>query len=191
MTAVLDSSDLWDRRYLDGGGHPYGVEPDPIVAAEAAKLPPGDALDLGAGDGRNALWLLDRGWRVTAVDLSPVALSELVGASWGERHDLVAIRADLRAWRPPPDSADLVLLSFVSLPAAACPAFYRAAAAAVRPGGRLVLLSGAANGPDPTHAARPTVDEVTANLPGLTIDRATVRARSSRHEDLVVVAHRR
>lgn len=193
MTTMLDASERWDRRYLEGDGHPYGEDPDPLVAEVAGTLAPGDALDLGAGDGRNALWLLHHGWRVTAVDFSSIALAELVGASWGEHHDLVAIRADLRTWRPHPDSADLVLLSYIPLPATDRPGFYRAAAAALRPGGRLLLLSGTTGGADAPDEVvpLPTVDEVTRDLEGLTIERAAVTHRTvggHPSDDVVVLA---
>jgi len=59
----------WDRRYR-GTDLRWTTEPNRFVAEELRDLPPGRALDLGAGEGRNAVWLAERGWRVTAVDFS-------------------------------------------------------------------------------------------------------------------------
>lgn len=189
--------DWWDRRYMTHEGHPFGTEPDPLVHEVASAMPPGDALDLGAGDGRNAVWLLDAGWRVTAVDFSPVALSHLIERSWGINRDAVAIRADLRTWRPHADSADLVILSFVHLPVPARRELLRAAVEAVRSGGRLVLLAAAEvaspKGPD-DPALLPSLSEITEDLDGLTIDRADIVTRTIDGDppsrDLIAVAHR-
>ena len=51
----------------------WSADPNALVAAETAVLSPGRALDLASGEGRNAIWLAERGWRVTAVDFSAVA----------------------------------------------------------------------------------------------------------------------
>jgi SAM-dependent methyltransferase len=65
----------WDRRYR-GSELVWTAQPNRFVADELGELPPGRALDLGAGEGRNAVRLAERGWRVTAVDFSPVALDK-------------------------------------------------------------------------------------------------------------------
>src|SRR6476659_1362369 len=65
----------WDQRYADTQ-LVWSVTPNQFVAAERADLPPGRAVDLAAGEGRNAIWLASRGWEVTAVDFSQVALDK-------------------------------------------------------------------------------------------------------------------
>lgn len=65
----------WDARYAAGPGLQWGAEPNRWLVREVAALPPGTALDLGAGEGRNAIWLARQGWRVTAVDFSQVGLA--------------------------------------------------------------------------------------------------------------------
>ena len=65
--------DDWDARYRDKD-LVWGIEPNRWVEQELAAATPGRALDLACGEGRNALWLASRGWDVTAVDFSPVAL---------------------------------------------------------------------------------------------------------------------
>ncbi len=65
----------WDDRYA-AAELVWSVEPNQFVAAECADLPPGRAVDLAAGEGRNAIWLARRGWSVTAVDFSQVGLDK-------------------------------------------------------------------------------------------------------------------
>src|SRR2546430_7187246 len=65
----------WDQRYA-GTELVWSAEPNRFVAAELADLPPGRALDLAAGEGRNSVWLAERGWAVTAVDFSRVRSEE-------------------------------------------------------------------------------------------------------------------
>src|SRR5256885_15763972 len=60
----------WDQRYAEQ--RQWSAEPNALVAELLAGLPPGDAVDLAAGEGRHALWLAGRGWRGTAGDLSAV-----------------------------------------------------------------------------------------------------------------------
>ncbi len=68
-------SRAWDERYA-ASELVWSSTPNQFVAAEVADLTPGRALDLAAGEGRNALWLAERGWQVTAVDFSLVGLDK-------------------------------------------------------------------------------------------------------------------
>src|SRR3954464_7717573 len=86
----------WDERYREG--RLWSVEPNAWVAETLADVPPGDAVDLGAGEGRNALWLASRGWRVTAVDFAEAGLA--VGRSRASEAglDVQWAAADARTW---------------------------------------------------------------------------------------------
>ena len=64
----------WDERYA-GPDLVWGAGPNRFVTEEVTPLPPGRALDLGTGEGRNAIWPAGRGWHVTAVDFSAVGLA--------------------------------------------------------------------------------------------------------------------
>lgn len=103
-------------------------------------MTPGVALDLGAGDGRNAVWLAGHGWRVSAVDFSVVAidrgkaLATAAGVEIDWRHE------DLLAWTPPTAAFDLVALFFIHLPQDERRVVYARAASAVRPGGTLLVV---------------------------------------------------
>ncbi|MGA9883924.1 MAG: methyltransferase domain-containing protein [Candidatus Acidiferrales bacterium] len=70
---------LWDERYRSGAhaASDFNTEPSPLLVATASKLPPGKALDLACGAGRNSLWLAEHGWNVTAVDGSSAAIEVL------------------------------------------------------------------------------------------------------------------
>lgn len=91
----------WNRRY-DTSEFIWTLEPNAWVAGEAAGLLPGRALDLAAGEGRNALWLAGRGWKVHAVDFSDVALAkaEAAAAHHGVGEHVRFESADLRQFEP-------------------------------------------------------------------------------------------
>ena len=163
----------WNRRFRERG-LVHGGEPDPTVVAEAERLRPGRALDLGCGQGRNAAWLAQHGWDVTGVDFSDVALetarSVAPGVEW--------VQADLREYEPAEGAYDLVLYVFVQLPAAERRAVLRRAAVALAPGGTLLVvghdllnLTEGWGGPSDPKVLF-TQDDVAAELPGLAIERA-------------------
>lgn len=143
-TLVSVDSSAWDARYA-ATDLVWSATPNAVVARETADLPPGRALDLAAGEGRNAIWLASRGWRVTAVDFSAVAtrrIRELADDRLGpETGRVCAVTADLMAWTPDPASADLVVLAYLQLVAGERRPAHRAAAAALAPGGTLLLVA--------------------------------------------------
>ena len=103
----------WDERYA-GSELVWSAEPNQFVGAECADLPPGRAVDLAAGEGRNAIWLARRGWNVTAVDFSQVALDKGRQLAGDTAVDWVC--ADATTWRG--EGYDLVVLAYLQLPAA-------------------------------------------------------------------------
>jgi SAM-dependent methyltransferase len=167
----------WDRRY-QGTELLWTAQPNRFVAAELGELPPGRALDLGAGEGRNAVWLAERGWRVTAVDFSPVALDKARGLARARGVAVDWVLADLREYRPERAAYDLVLVAYLQLFPAERAAVLRGAAAALAPGGTLLVvghdltnLAEGIGGPrDP--AVLYTTGSIVAELDGLTVYRA-------------------
>jgi SAM-dependent methyltransferase len=135
----MDASD-WDERYR-AAETVWGVEPNRWVAQEAAGLPPGSALDLACGEGRNALWLAGRGWRVKAVDFSAVAVAKGVELARrvpaGDRVEWIVGDATTYAAAEP---VDLALLCYLQLAASERRAATRAAATALAPGGTLLVI---------------------------------------------------
>ena len=120
----------------------WSGRPNGQLVVEAGDLPPGRALDAGCGEGGDALWLADRGWRVTAVDFSPVAL-ERGAAQAAVRHlgDRIEwLPADLGTWAPPEGGFDLVTAHYLHGSWSDRTAMFRRLAAAVAPGGTLLVV---------------------------------------------------
>jgi SAM-dependent methyltransferase len=150
---------LWDERHA--ARDPIeSFEPDPTLVDEIGSLRPGRALDLGAGDGRNAIWLASQGWHVTAVDFSQVALDRgrALATARGVRVEWQL--ADLLEWSPGASRFDLVTLFFIHLPPDERRDVYARAAAAVAPGGTLLIvghdrtnLADGVGGPQDPHRA--------------------------------------
>jgi 2-polyprenyl-3-methyl-5-hydroxy-6-metoxy-1,4-benzoquinol methylase len=167
----------WDERYA-GPELVWGSGPNCFVAEELAALPPGRAIDLGTGEGRNAIWLAERGFTVTAVDFSRVGLARAAGLAAGRGVSVDWVYADLLDYQPTPGGYDLVLIAYIQLPADRLTELARTAAAALAPGGTLLavghdrdnLTRGHAGPKDPSVLWTPQV--VTAGLAGLTVQQA-------------------
>jgi SAM-dependent methyltransferase len=129
----------WDDRYRERE-LVWSGEPNVFVAEEIADLPPGRALDLAAGEGRNAIWLASRGWEVEAVEFSQVALdkAQTLADEVGVRVALT--HADLTEL-PSLAPAELVLVAYLHLPRAVAADVLRHAAALVRPEGTFLLVA--------------------------------------------------
>jgi SAM-dependent methyltransferase len=139
----LFSEAAWDERYRSRDAL-WSGKPNAYLVSEAESLPPGSALDVGAGEGADAIWLAARGWRVTAVDISSVALAR-AAAHAGERGADVAGRIewqheDLLSWRPAESRFDLVSAQYLHLPAADRADLFGRLAATVAPGGTLLIV---------------------------------------------------
>ena len=173
---------LWDERHA--AREPIeSPEPDPTLIDEIGSLRPGRALDLGSGDGRNAIWLASQGWQVTAVDFSQVALDRgrALATACGVRVEWQL--ADLLEWSPGVGRFDLVTLFFIHLPPDERRDVYARAAAAVAPGGTLLIvghdrtnLADGVGGPQDPDVLF-TSSDVAADLAGFRVDRADVVRR--------------
>lgn len=145
----------WDGRY---SGEPiWSGNPNGSFVAEAAGLAAGRALDVGAGEGGDALWLAEHGWEVTATDISTRALDR-IGAEADRRGLPVACQpGDANAWRPYAAGAfDLVTASYASIPRTPDLRGVRNILEAVAPGGTLIFISHDLEAMhDPQHQHRP------------------------------------
>lgn len=168
----------WDARYA-GTDLVWSAEPNRFVAETLTGRPPGTAVDLACGEGRNAIWLAEQGWTVTGVDFSPVALDKAAHLAAARGVEPTWVCADATTWIPT-HPADLVLVAYLQLPADQRRAALRAAAAALRPGATLLVvahhsanLTEGTGGPqDP--AVLYTPDDVLADTAGLGL--LTIRA---------------
>ena len=126
----------WDERYAEK--QQWSSEPNRLIADLLADLPPGDAVDLAAGEGRHALWLAGRGWRVTALDFSGVGLDR--GRAQPGSDAVTWVVADVRTWSAPDASLGLVLVAYLHLPQDETLPLFTRAVDWLRPGGRLLVL---------------------------------------------------
>jgi SAM-dependent methyltransferase len=120
----------------------WSGRPNRQLVVEASELPPGRALDAGSGEGGDALWLAERGWRVTAVDFSTVALERAAAqaAARGVADRIEWVHADLGTWTPPESGFDLVAAHYLHASWADRAAMFRRLGGAVAPGGTLLVV---------------------------------------------------
>lgn len=134
---------FWDERYRSQAAL-WSGNPNRHLVAEVEQLPPATALDVGAGEGADAIWLARRGWQVTAVDISTVALERAAGHA-AQAGSAIAerihwLRQDVLEWDPPRDRFDLVSAHYVHLPREQRRLLFERLASAVAPGGTLLIV---------------------------------------------------
>jgi len=134
---------FWDERY-GGSEDVWSGAPNPLLVERASGLTPGTALEVGSGEGADAIWLASRGWQVTALDLSPVGLARAASRAAALGADVADNitwqQADLLEWKPSTQRFDLVTAQFMHLPRAALEVLHRQLAAVVAPGGSLLVV---------------------------------------------------
>ena len=163
------TQEFWDERYRSAD-RLWSGQPNPQLVAQATDLAPGEALDVGCGEGADAIWLASRGWTVTAVDVSAVALDRAAAHAAAEGVSIRWQREDLLSWGPGPERYDLVTAEFMHLPNPELQSLHARLAAAVRPGGTLLIV---AHHPDDLHvnvgraghlALFPSAEQLAASL---------------------------
>lgn len=176
----MDSAQ-WDERY-GATELVWSIAPNQFVESFLATAEPGSAIDLAAGEGRNAIWLALRGWRVTAVDFSNVAVEKgrRLVAEHGARVSFLV--ADALEWEPSAP-VDLVLLSYLQLVGDERRAVLARVAGWLNPGGRVFVIahdqtnvSHGYGGPQSVEVCY-DVDETVGALVGLIAERAEVVER--------------
>ncbi|MFC5679501.1 SAM-dependent methyltransferase [Aeromicrobium endophyticum] len=141
MSEDVFSEGFWDERY-GADDRIWSGQPNPQLVDRVAGMTPGRALEVGAGEGADAVWLARQGWEVTAFDVSQVALDK------GARHAVEAgvadritwERVDLSTWVGRPGAFDLVSAQFMYLDQPGLATLYRQLGDAVAPGGTLLLV---------------------------------------------------
>jgi SAM-dependent methyltransferase len=139
--AHMFTQETWDARYAESD-RLWSGRPNPRLVEQVGGLPPGDALDVGAGEGADAVWLARRGWRVTAMDVSVVALERVtvhaVEESVGQ--SVTTCHHDLMTGAALPGSYDLVSAQYLHPPLDRFDELFGLLGDAVRPGGRLLVV---------------------------------------------------
>jgi thioredoxin reductase/SAM-dependent methyltransferase len=130
----------WDHRY--GGEQVWSGNPNGTLVDQVRDLTPGRALDVGAGEGGDAIWLAEQGWRVTASDISPRALDRVAGEAGRRNLTVDCVHADANALDPFGAGAfDLVSAQYASIPRTPDRRGVRNVVDAVAPGGTLLVVS--------------------------------------------------
>ena len=167
----------WNRRYAKTELL-WSARQNRFLEAEAASLPPGRALDIACGEGRNAVWLAQRGWRVVGVDFSDVGLTKAKRLANERGVHVEWVQADVREYMPAAGAYDLVVVLYLHLPADDRHRVLTRTASAVAPGGTLLVVGHDASNPAEGHGGPQdpailfTPGEVAGELAGLTIERA-------------------
>jgi SAM-dependent methyltransferase len=184
---ATEAERYWEARYADAP-RMWSGRVNPVMAEVVAPLPPGRALDLGCGEGGDAVWLAGRGWRVTAVDISATALRRaLEHATEAGVADRVSARRHELGVDFPDGEFDLVSAQFLQSPVELRrEEVLRAAARAVAPGGLLLIVEHGALPPWSSHehhdAVFHTPEETLAGLalgPGWRVERADAPQREA------------
>lgn len=191
----MTDSATWTERYA-AAAMVWDTTPNQFVVEVCGPLPPGRALDLGAGEGRNAIWLAGRGWQVTAVDFASIAVGRIASHAALQNVRLDAIIANALAYHPAPNSYDLALLCYLQLPAMQLRKAISNAVGGLDTAGRLVLvahdesnlLNGYGGPKDPDRLTNPeAVAKIAADL-GLKVVRAEVVQREVRTDQGIRIA---
>jgi 2-polyprenyl-3-methyl-5-hydroxy-6-metoxy-1,4-benzoquinol methylase len=167
----------WDERYATEELI-WKADPNRFLVEELDALAPGTALDVACGDGRNAVWLASKGWRVTGVDFSRAGLAKAQRLAADRGVEVTWVEADVVEWQPPEASFDAVVVMYLHLPAEQRRRVLSLAATALAPGGVLLvvghdnsnLLKGTGGPQDPSVLFGP--EEIVEDLTGLRIERS-------------------
>ena len=167
----------WDERYATEELI-WKAEANRFLVEELDALAPGTALDVACGEGRNAVWLASKGWRVTGVDFSHAGLAKAQRLATDRGVEVTWVEADVVEWQAPTASFDLVVVMYLHLHAEQRHQALAHAAAALAPGGVLLvvghdtsnLLKGTGGPQDPAVLFGP--EEIVEDLSGLQIERA-------------------
>jgi len=131
---------FWDDMY-SSRDQVFSGRANGVLVTEVTDLPPGRALDVGCGEGADARWLAQRGWQVTAVDISKTALDRAAATDPDVAGRVTWTAMDLTRTPPPARAFDLVSAQYFPLSRQAGDAGPRGLVAAVAPGGTLLVAS--------------------------------------------------
>ena len=138
----------WDARYRERDGAMWSGRPNGRLVAEVLALTPGRALDVGCGEGADAIWLAQHGWTVTAIDVSDIAIRRARETPHPDGASIEWICGDVLQTSLPAGSFDLMSMQYPALPNAAGEAAVRRLLDTVRPGGLLLAVY---HDPDDEH----------------------------------------
>ncbi|MDP3155858.1 MAG: class I SAM-dependent methyltransferase [Archangium sp.] len=156
---------FWDQMYRS---RPRKTEPNGVLAETVAGLSPGTALDVCCGMGADAIWLATQGWKVTAIDMSNVALDR--AREVDVAHEVNWIHGDALVWQPPSETYDLVSSQFLHVAPSERSALFERLGSSVRRGGTMLVVAHHASDLQTTVGRAPnaelyfTAEEIEASL---------------------------
>lgn len=130
----------WDERYSQKGLL-WTAEPNRFLVSEVETLPPGRALDLACGEGRNAVWLADQGWSVVGVDFSSTGLDKAAMLAGRVGVEVEWVLSDVTTYKPEREAFDLVVVMYLQLPPVELELALGKASSALAPGGTLLVVA--------------------------------------------------
>lgn len=177
------SIERWDERYA-AREYLWDVTPNRFVERYCSDLEPGTAIDLAAGEGRNAVWLATKGWHVTAVDFSRVGLDKArrLAADHGVTDEVDIVNADALTFEPS-EPVDLVVIAYLQIPAEQQRTALMHAASWLQPGGTILIVAHDRSNVEHGHGGPPdpdvcyTVESTTTALEGLEVTTAEITER--------------
>ena len=165
---------MWDERYQEGLA--YGDAPNDFLVEQVAALRPGSCLCLAEGQGRNAVWLAERGFAVTAVDQSSVGMATAGALAAARGVSLVTEVADLAHYDLGTGNWDNIVSIFGHLPSGLRANVHRRVVTALKPGGTFLLeaytpeqLETSGTGGPPDSDMMPTAELLRRELAGLEV----------------------
>ena len=129
---------FWDERF-DRGEYVYGTEPNEFVVEAAQHIPQGKVLCIGEGEGRNAVFLAEQGYDVTAVDSSSIGLQKAQKLAAERGVSITTIHADLDQYSIEPNTWHGIVSTFVHMPKPMRRKVHAACVKGLAPGGALIL----------------------------------------------------
>ncbi len=135
----MNEKNMWDERFKDEA-FVYGTQPNEFLESVADRLKPGShILSLGSGEGRNEIWLAERGHQLTAVDSSQVGLDKLQKRASERGVEVETILGNALDYAPEPEGFDAAILIFLHVRSHLRPALHELLWSALRPGGFLIM----------------------------------------------------
>ncbi len=178
----MSTRQMWNDRYAKKD-LVWSAGPNELFATEIRGLKPGKAVDVACGEGRNAIWLAEQDWNVTAIDFSDVAIEK--GRQIAARRDANVnwIAADVSTWKLPKYEFDLVAVLYLHTTIGERELWLKNVIGSVKPSGTFIYIAhdpdnienGVGGPQDP--ALLPTVAEITNALKGFDIENADVIER--------------
>ncbi len=142
----------WDERYASHNEGLWSGRANGALVAELTGRTPGRALDVGCGEGADAIWLARAGWQVTGLDISEVALERAAAGARAAGVTVEWVRADIATSPPSPGAYDLVSVQYPALKHSPGEEAISALLGAVAPGGTLLVVGHAHVDPEYARA---------------------------------------